>query len=96
MQCHPFTIVCISPGADLCAGAGAAGVRVPGFTMCVFPQVPIFVPVLVLLVSVYLVVAPIIQDPRIEFLYAALFSLSGLIFYVPFVVYQKKLKCMSE
>ncbi|XP_052815410.1 b(0,+)-type amino acid transporter 1-like isoform X2 [Mya arenaria] len=59
-------------------------------------KVPIIVPVIVLLVSVYLVVAPIIQDPRIEFLYAFLFSVSGLIFYVPFVLYGKKIKYMQN
>lgn len=59
-------------------------------------QVPIIVPIIVLLVSIYLVIAPIIQDPRIEFLYAFLFSVSGIIFYVPFVVYKKEIKFMSK
>ncbi|KAJ8303532.1 hypothetical protein KUTeg_019928 [Tegillarca granosa] len=54
-------------------------------------KVPIVVPLIVLICSCYLVVAPIIQDPRIEFLYAALFMFSGLFFYVPFVVYKKRL-----
>ncbi|XP_064598981.1 b(0,+)-type amino acid transporter 1-like [Liolophura sinensis] len=48
-------------------------------------KVPVVVPVLVVIASVYLIIAPIIQNPQIEFLYAFLFVISGLIFYVPFV-----------
>jgi L-type amino acid transporter 9 len=59
-------------------------------------QVPIIVPILVLLFSCYLVVAPIVQNPRIEFLYASLFMFSGLVFYVPFVVYKKEFFFMSK
>ncbi|XP_060564444.1 b(0,+)-type amino acid transporter 1-like isoform X3 [Ruditapes philippinarum] len=59
-------------------------------------KVPLFVPIFVLLVSIYLVVAPIIQDPRVEFFYAFLFSISGIVFYVPFVVYKKKLPVMDK
>ncbi|XP_045193427.1 b(0,+)-type amino acid transporter 1-like isoform X3 [Mercenaria mercenaria] len=59
-------------------------------------KVPLAVPILVFLCSVYLVVAPIIQDPRIEFLYAFLFSVSGLVFYIPFVVYKKRLPGMDK
>ncbi|KAJ8303319.1 hypothetical protein KUTeg_019715 [Tegillarca granosa] len=35
--------------------------------------------------SLYLVVAPIIQDPRIEFLYAFLFIVGGLLLYFPLI-----------
>lgn len=48
-------------------------------------KVPIIIPVVVLVISMYLVVAPIIDTPRIEYLYALLFIFAGLIFYVPFV-----------
>lgn len=63
------------------------------FLMCVwfFLQVPIILPISVLCVSIYLVIAPIINDPRIEFLYAFIFVISGLVFYVPFVVMKKSL-----
>ncbi|XP_061162532.1 b(0,+)-type amino acid transporter 1-like isoform X2 [Saccostrea echinata] len=54
-------------------------------------KVPIILPITVLCVSVYLVIAPIVNDPRIEFLYAFIFVISGLIFYVPFVVMKKSL-----
>lgn len=48
-------------------------------------KVPIIIPLLVLVISAYLVAAPIIDKPQIEYLYAVLFILAGLIFYVPFV-----------
>lgn len=51
-------------------------------------QVPIFVPIIVLLVSVFLVLAPIISQPAWEYLYCVLFILSGLIFYFLFVHYK--------
>ncbi|XP_052865751.1 b(0,+)-type amino acid transporter 1 isoform X1 [Anopheles cruzii] len=50
-------------------------------------KVPLIIPILVMVVSGYLVVAPIIEKPQIEYLYAVLFILAGLIFYVPFVHY---------
>jgi len=59
-------------------------------------KVPLIVPIIVLIVSIYLVVAPIINTPRIEFLYAFLFTISGLVVYVPFVVYQKRLPYMDQ
>ncbi|CAG5133795.1 unnamed protein product [Candidula unifasciata] len=70
-------------------GATMASVLILRYTQPDAPRpyrVPTVLPVLVLIISVYLVVAPIIQDPRIEFFYATLFILSGLVFYVPFVV----------
>ncbi|XP_055390544.1 b(0,+)-type amino acid transporter 1 isoform X1 [Condylostylus longicornis] len=48
-------------------------------------KVPLIIPVLVLIISAYLVVAPIIDKPQIEYLYALIFIFAGLIFYVPFV-----------
>lgn len=59
-------------------------------------KVPLIIPVTTLLVSIYLVVAPIAQSPRIEFLYAFLFTVSGLVFYFPFVVYAKSLPGMRK
>lgn len=49
------------------------------------PQVPFILPVLVLIASIFLVLAPIIDKPQIEFLYVTLFVLSGAILYVPFI-----------
>jgi hypothetical protein len=50
-------------------------------------QVPLIIPIVVLVISIYLIAAPIIEKPQIEYLYAALFIMAGLIFYVPFVHY---------
>uniref|UniRef100_A0A3P8VX95 b(0,+)-type amino acid transporter 1 n=1 Tax=Cynoglossus semilaevis TaxID=244447 RepID=A0A3P8VX95_CYNSE len=47
--------------------------------------VPIVLPVLLLVVSFYLVLAPIIDKPAIEYLFSVLFILSGLLLYYPFV-----------
>nr|CAD7455303.1 unnamed protein product [Timema tahoe] len=50
-------------------------------------KVPLIIPVVVLVISVYLIVAPIIDKPQIEYLYAAFFIVTGLLLYVPFVHY---------
>ncbi|MCJ8747440.1 hypothetical protein PDJAM_G00153450 [Pangasius djambal] len=51
-------------------------------------KVPIVIPAVVVIVSCYLVLAPIIDKPELEYLYCAVFILSGLIIYVPFVYYK--------
>nr|XP_056712872.1 b(0,+)-type amino acid transporter 1-like [Euleptes europaea] len=51
-------------------------------------RVPIIIPIVVLMTSVYLVLAPIIDQPQTEFLYVILFIFSGVIFYFPLVRYQ--------
>ena len=51
-------------------------------------QVPIFIPILVTRLSVFLVLAPIISAPAWEYLYCVLFMLSGLVFYFLFVYYK--------
>ena len=51
-------------------------------------QVPIVIPVVVTLLSLFLVLAPIISMPAWEYLYCVLFMLSGLIFYFLFVRYK--------
>ncbi|KAA0186238.1 hypothetical protein HAZT_HAZT005695 [Hyalella azteca] len=48
-------------------------------------QVPIVIPVIVLVVSIYLVIGPIIDNPQVEYLYASCFILAGVAFYGPFV-----------
>ena len=50
------------------------------------------IPVGMVLVSLYLLIAPIVDDPRVEFLYAALFVLGGLVFYVPLVHFKVQVK----
>ncbi|XP_022908162.1 b(0,+)-type amino acid transporter 1 isoform X2 [Onthophagus taurus] len=58
-------------------------------------KVPVIIPILVLLVSIYLVVGPIIDKPTIEYLYAALFILGGMVFYLPFVHYKLRVPFMD-
>lgn len=58
-------------------------------------KVPIVIPIIVLISSVYLVLGPIIDDPQIEFLYAAIFILAGLVFYFPFVHFKLTLPGMG-
>ena len=46
---------------------------------------PLMIPILVLVISAYLIVAPIIDKPQIEYLYAAGFIGAGMLVYLPFV-----------
>ncbi|KAK3086047.1 hypothetical protein FSP39_012620, partial [Pinctada imbricata] len=55
-------------------------------------KVPIIVPVVFVLIAIYLVIGPIISNPQIEFLYAFLFVIGGLIFYFPFVHFKLQIK----
>uniref|UniRef100_UPI0037E872FD b(0,+)-type amino acid transporter 1 n=1 Tax=Semicossyphus pulcher TaxID=241346 RepID=UPI0037E872FD len=48
-------------------------------------KVPIVIPALMVLVSCYLVLAPIIDKPELEYLYCAIFILSGLLLYYPLI-----------
>nr|XP_009682214.1 PREDICTED: b(0,+)-type amino acid transporter 1-like [Struthio camelus australis] len=48
-------------------------------------KVPIIIPIIVLMAAIYLVLAPIIDQPQVEFLYIVLFIFSGIIFYFPLV-----------
>ncbi|XP_076855182.1 b(0,+)-type amino acid transporter 1 [Brachyhypopomus gauderio] len=50
-------------------------------------KVPIVIPVVVVVVSCYLVLAPIIDKPELEYLYCTIFILGGLVFYFPFVYF---------
>nr|XP_055027586.1 b(0,+)-type amino acid transporter 1 isoform X3 [Misgurnus anguillicaudatus] len=47
--------------------------------------VPIIIPILVLLAACFLVLAPIIDDPQIEYLYVTIFILSSILIYIPFI-----------
>lgn len=57
---------------------------------------PLVIPVLVLGISAYLIVAPIIDKPQIEYLYAAGFIFAGMLVYLPFVKYGYVPKFMGE
>ncbi|XP_041376052.1 b(0,+)-type amino acid transporter 1-like [Gigantopelta aegis] len=58
-------------------------------------KVPIIIPILVTLIAIYLVIAPIVQNPKIEFLYAFIFILAGMIFYIPFVHFKLRIRCLD-
>lgn len=49
-------------------------------------QLPLMVPIIVLIVCVYLTVAPFLGPVRTEFLYALGYLLLGALIYVPFVL----------
>ena len=44
----------------------------------------------------YLVIGPIIEDPKIELLYAFLFIVGGLLFYFPLVVFKLDRGCFGR
>ena len=50
----------------------------------------------VLIISVYLVIAPIVDNPQIEYLYSILFMVSGAILYIPFVRFGYVFKFMDK
>ncbi|KAK8727147.1 hypothetical protein OTU49_009718, partial [Cherax quadricarinatus] len=80
-------------------GGAMAALIIMRFTMKDAPRpykVPIAIPVLVLIISVYLVVGPIIDSPKIEYLYASLFIIAGLFFYFPFVYMKKSIPGMGH
>ncbi|QQP56100.1 Uncharacterized protein FKW44_000656 [Caligus rogercresseyi] len=54
------------------------------------------IPIFVLIMSIYLVLAPIVNDPRIEYVYSGLFMGFGGLLYVPFVRYRCKLPFMDK
>ncbi|XP_052040725.1 b(0,+)-type amino acid transporter 1-like isoform X1 [Apodemus sylvaticus] len=58
-------------------------------------KVPTFIPAIMLLVSLYLVLAPIIDHPQMEFLYIFLFVLSGFPVYFLLFHFQCQSKCIQ-
>uniref|UniRef100_A0A8C3KGN9 b(0,+)-type amino acid transporter 1 n=1 Tax=Calidris pygmaea TaxID=425635 RepID=A0A8C3KGN9_9CHAR len=73
--------------------SGISGLSRPGvgqdyvslYAIVLLSQVPIIIPIIVLMAAVYLVLAPIIDQPQIEILYIILFIFSGVILYFPLV-----------
>lgn len=58
-------------------------------------KVPTLIPAIMLLASLYLVLAPIIDHPQMEFLYIFLFLLSGFLVYFLFVYFQWQPRCLQ-
>ncbi|KAM3624936.1 uncharacterized protein V6R79_003972 [Siganus canaliculatus] len=48
-------------------------------------RIPLVIPAIVVLVSCYLVLAPIIDKPELEYLYCFIFIIGGLLLYYPFI-----------
>ena len=51
-------------------------------------SIPIVIPVISLLVCIFMVIAPFVTTPRVEFLYGIALVLAGLLFYFPFVYFK--------
>ena len=59
-------------------------------------QVPIIVPIIVLVASILLMVCPIIDNPKVEYIYSILFTVGGALTYVPFVRYNIQVPLLSK
>ncbi|KAG8124313.1 hypothetical protein E2320_019604, partial [Naja naja] len=59
-------------------------------------KVPIIIPIIFLMISIYLVLTPIIDQPQLEFFYVILFIFSGIIFYFPLVHYKYCPACLRK
>ncbi|KAG1681267.1 b(0,+)-type amino acid transporter 1 [Nymphon striatum] len=59
-------------------------------------KVPLIIPVIVLVISVYLVIAPIVDKPTVEYVYATAFMVAGVVFYIPFVHFKLKVCYMGK
>ncbi|KAL5021042.1 hypothetical protein ScPMuIL_000197 [Solemya velum] len=59
-------------------------------------KIPIFIPIVVLLCAIYLVVAPLVRDPKIEFVYAGVFIAASLVLYIPFVHFKLRIPGMDH
>lgn len=46
------------------------------------------IPILVLIAAIFLVLAPIVDNPQIEYLYVSLFIFSGILIYIPVIHYK--------
>jgi len=59
-------------------------------------KVPLIVPILAIIMSAILVIAPLISYPSFEYLYAVIFTLLGMVVYYPFVYCKYQLPCMRK
>ena len=51
---------------------------------------------MMVVISLYLVIAPIVDNPQIEYLYSILFMLAGAVLYIPFVYMGYVFKFMDK
>ena len=59
-------------------------------------QVPLIIPNIVIIVGSYLIVAPIVTDPAIEYVYILAVFLVGFVVYVPFVYFKYSLRYLGN
>ncbi|XP_055955640.1 b(0,+)-type amino acid transporter 1 isoform X2 [Patella vulgata] len=59
-------------------------------------KVPLFMPIIVVIVSIYLVLAPIIASPQMGYVYVVMFMLCGVLVYFPMVYYKYTLKFFGK
>lgn len=59
-------------------------------------RVHISIPIIVFVVSMYFVIAPIVEKPEIEYLYVVLYILSGFLAYAMFVKRKIRIKCLGK
>ena len=66
------------------------------FDLYLLLQCPIIIHIVMLIISLYLVIAPIVDNPQIEYLYSILFMAAGAVLYVPFVYLGYVFKFMDK
>ena len=54
-------------------------------------SLPVVIPIIAFMICLFMVVAPFVSKPRIEFVYGVAFLLAGFLFYIPFVHFQLSL-----
>jgi L-type amino acid transporter 9 len=59
-------------------------------------QVPLFIPVVVILVALFLCLVPLILDPSPGYFFALFLIGLGFLLYIPFAYYKFQIKWMSE
>jgi L-type amino acid transporter 9 len=58
-------------------------------------KVPLFIPIIAFVFAIFLVVVPIITDPRIEFLFAVILIVVGYLVYIPMVHFKVRFGFMK-
>ncbi|XP_053213820.1 b(0,+)-type amino acid transporter 1-like [Panonychus citri] len=59
-------------------------------------KVHLSIPIGVSFISFYLVIAPILENPQIEYLYATMYIVGGAFVYIPFVYYKMRFKSIDH
>ena len=54
-------------------------------------SIPVAIPMLALLITIFMIISPFLSDPKIEFLYGIAYVVAGVLMYVPFVYFNWKI-----